>query len=130
MIVEQKSKRIISVRVGRGREHDFRVCKRSKCAAHLNAETELLGDSGYQGVKELHEKSRTPYKKSKKKPLTEEERLFNKVLSRERIVVEHVIRRLKVFRVLKEVYRHRRRRFGLRVHLLAGLYNADLAVKE
>jgi hypothetical protein len=31
-----------------------------------------------------------------------------------------------VFRVLKEVYRHRRKRFGLRVHLLAGLYNADL----
>jgi hypothetical protein len=24
------------------------------------------------------------------------------------------------------VYRHRRKRFGLRVHLLAGLYNADL----
>ena len=142
MIVEQKSKRIISVRVGRGREHDFRVCKRSKCAAHLNAATELLGDSGYQGVKELHEKSRTPYKRSKKKPLTKEERLFNKKLSRERVVVEHVIRRLKrprpvrcrcrvkkIFRVLKEVYRHRRRRFGLRVHLLAGLYNADLAVK-
>jgi hypothetical protein len=28
--------------------------------------------------------------------------------------------------VLKGVYRHRRRRFGLRVNLIAGLYNYDL----
>jgi hypothetical protein len=41
-----------------------------------------------------------------------------------------VIRRLKVFRVLKETYRHRRRRFGLRLNLIAGLYNADLQVKS
>ncbi|WP_438503503.1 hypothetical protein [Deinococcus alpinitundrae] len=37
--------------------------------------------------------------------------------------VEHVIRRLKMFRILKEVYRHRRRRFSLRVHLIAALCN-------
>ena len=42
------------------------------------------------------------------------------------MLVENVIRRLKVFRVLKETYRHRRQRHGLRVHLLAGLYNHDL----
>jgi hypothetical protein len=47
-------------------------------------------------------------------------------LAGERVLAEHVIRRLKVFRVLKETYRHRRRRYGLRVHLLAGLYNHDL----
>jgi hypothetical protein len=40
-----------------------------------------------------------------------------------------VIRRLKVFRVLKETYRHRRRRFGLRLNLLAALYNHDLKLK-
>ncbi|MEM7737896.1 MAG: IS5/IS1182 family transposase, partial [Deinococcota bacterium] len=35
-------------------------------------------------------------------------------------------RRLKVFRVLKETYRHRRRRFALRLTLIAALYNLDL----
>lgn len=40
--------------------------------------------------------------------------------------VNPMIRKLKVFRVLKETYRHRRRRFGLRLNLIAALYNHDL----
>ncbi|HET7117829.1 MAG TPA: IS5/IS1182 family transposase, partial [Hanamia sp.] len=38
----------------------------------------------------------------------------------------HIIRSLKVFRVLAERYRNRRSRFGLRVNLIAGIYNYDL----
>jgi IS5 family transposase len=129
VVIEQKSLQILTVEVGQGREHDFNVCKRSQHARKLNAKTELVADSGFQGVKKIHAKSRTPFKGSKKHPLTDEQRAFNRKLASERIVVEHVIRRLKVFRVLKEVYRHRCRRFGLRAHLLAGLYNADLVVK-
>jgi uncharacterized protein YifE (UPF0438 family) len=125
-MIDCKSKRILAVAIGRGREHDFRVCKRSGQVKCLQAEIELLGDSGFQGVLKLHGLSRTPFKRSKRKPLTDEQKEFNRVLASERVVAEHVIRRLKVFRVLKEVYRHRRKRFGLRVHLLAGLYNADL----
>jgi uncharacterized protein YifE (UPF0438 family) len=125
-MIDRKSKRILAVAIGRGREHDFRVCKRSGQVKCLQAEIELLGDSGFQGVLKLHGLSRTPFKRSKRKPLTDEQKEFNRVLASERVVAEHVIRRLKVFRVLKEVYRHRRKRFGLRVHLLAGLYNADL----
>jgi transposase len=102
------------------------VFKRSRCGSSLRLEAELLGDSGFQGVKAFHEHSRTPHKRSKRKPLTDEQRAFNRVLSEDRVVVETVIRRLKIFRVLKEVYRHRRRRFGLRVSLIAGLCNLDL----
>ncbi len=41
--------------------------------------------------------------------------------------IEHVIRRVKIFRVLKGVYRHRRRRFALRVQLIAALCNLTQA---
>ena len=51
----------------------------------------------------------------------------NKERARARLVVEHGIRRPKVFRILKEVYRHRHKHFTLRLTLLAGLYNVDLA---
>jgi hypothetical protein len=47
----------------------------------------------------------------------------NRVLARVRQGVEHVIRRMKVFRVLKGVSRHRQRRFALRVQLIAALCN-------
>jgi IS5 family transposase len=81
-------------------------------------------------VQKYHSNSRTPHKRSKNKPLTKEQKAYNKALSSRRVIAEHVIRRLKVFRVLKETYRHRRRRFGLRLHLIAGLYNADLAAND
>jgi hypothetical protein len=36
-----------------------------------------------------------------------------------------VIGKLKVFRILLERYRNRRRRFGLRVNLIAAIYNYE-----
>jgi hypothetical protein len=92
----------------------------------LHPDTELLGDSGFQGVAKLHPKSRTPHKRWRGKPLSKEQKAHNRSLAKERILAEHVIRKLKVFRILKETYRHRRRRFGLRLNLIAALYNHDL----
>jgi hypothetical protein len=45
-------------------------------------------------------------------------------------VGEHVIGKLKVFRILGEKYRNRRRRFGLRLNLIASLYNMDLRLPK
>ena len=41
--------------------------------------------------------------------------------------VEHVNRRLKIFKILSYPYRNRHKRFGLRSNLIAGLYNYELA---
>jgi hypothetical protein len=40
----------------------------------------------------------------------------------------HVIRRFKIFRIFSGRYRNRRRRFGLRLNLIAGLLNYELAM--
>lgn len=85
-----------------------------------------MADSGYQGLTALHEKAGTPFKKPKGSELTEEQKQLNKELAGERVVIEHVIRHLKIFRILAGKYRNRRRRFGLRVNLIAGLYNYPL----
>ena len=66
-------------------------------------------------------------KKAKGKSLSEEQKKFNQQLAKERIVVvEHVHRKLKIFRILSSRYRNRRRRFGLRLNLIAGIYNYEL----
>ena len=118
--MDKKTGTILAAACGKGREHDFRLYKRSRL--RVAPTTELLADSGFQGLAKLHANSRTPHKRWRKAvPLTAEQRAFNHALASERVLVENVIRRLKVFRVLKETYRHRRRRHGLRVHLLAGL---------
>ena len=85
-----------------------------------------MGDRGYQGLQKRHAKSRTPIKKPRGRELDKADSQRNRALARQRIVCEHVIGKLKVFKILAERYRNRRRRFGLRVHLLAALYNLDL----
>ncbi len=54
------------------------------------------------------------------------EKEYNRELAKQRIYIEHVIRCLKIFRILAQPYRNRRRRFGLRFNLIAGLYNRGL----
>jgi hypothetical protein len=76
----------------------------------------------------LHDKSQTPKKRPKKGKLTRDEKRANRELSRRRIVVENVIRSLKIFRILLERYRNRRKRFSLRFNLIAGLYNFELSL--
>ncbi len=126
VLVEQSSRRILSTAYGKGRQHDFKVLKQSRCALSLHQDAELLSDSGFQGVAKLHPNCRTPFKRWRGKTLTTEQHAYNRKLARERIIAEHIIRKLKIFRVLKETYRHRRRRFALRLTLIAALYNHDL----
>ena len=107
-----------------GREHDFQLFKHSRCA--IAPETCLLADSGYQGVFAFHPNSQTPVKKSKLHPLSQGQKASNRELSRKRILIENIIRRLKTFRILSERYRNRRKRFGLRFNLIAAISNMEL----
>ncbi|WP_249028104.1 transposase family protein [Methylovulum psychrotolerans] len=69
---------ILSVVVGKGRQHDFSVFK--GCRLLLHPEALLLADSGYQGMHGLHQNSVLPIKKQKGKPLSAEDKAHNKAL--------------------------------------------------
>ena len=75
---------------------------------------------------ELHEHSQIPFRKSKHHALTKREKQSNRSLARKRIVIEHIFRKLKVFRILSERYRNRRKRFALRFSPIAAIYNPEL----
>lgn len=125
MLITPEGK-VICVAIGKGRKHDFRLYKESK--THLHPDVGLEADRGYQGIQRMHERSAVPHKRSKKRPLTREQKAYNRSLSSRRVRVEHVIRKLKIFRILSERYRNRRKRFGLRVNLIAAILNYELAV--
>jgi DDE superfamily endonuclease len=65
-------------------------------------------------------------KSTKKKPLTKEEKEQNRKISSERVVNENVIGSLKRFKIINDRYRNRRKRFGLRFNLIAGIHNMEL----
>jgi transposase len=107
-----------------GSQHDFQLFKDEKL--DIAQHTRILADAGYQGLADLHENCQTPFKKSKYHPLSKTEKQRNRALARKRVLIEHIFRKLKVFRILSERYRNRRERFALRFNLIAALYNFEL----
>lgn len=124
MLLNWETRRIIATAFGKGRTHDFRLFKHSR--THIHPDTMVLADLGYLGLEKLHAHSFLPVKASKHHPLTYEEKHANRTLARLRLHIERVIGRLKVFRILAERYRGRRKRFGLRFNLIAGIHNVEL----
>jgi len=85
----------------------------------------LLADSGYQGLLALHANSRIPYKKRKNCPLSAEQKLYNRTLAKERIVIENINAKIKTFKILTERYRNRRKRYLLRMNLIGAVINKE-----
>jgi len=124
LIANQKTTEIVATAFTYGSKHDFQLFKEDQTdiAKHIR----VLADAGYQGLAELHENCQTPFKKSKHHPLTQRQKQRNKTLARKRILIEHIFRKLKVFRILSERYRNRRKRFALRFNLIAAIHNLEL----
>ena len=127
-MVNQRTMEIIATTFGKGSTHDFRLFKESY--AGMAQDILCLADTGYLGIHKLHANSQIPAKKSKLHPLTPEQKVANRELASHRIFCEHIIGRLKVFHILSERYRNRRKRFGLRFNLIAALYNLELQAKS
>jgi uncharacterized protein (DUF2344 family) len=124
-VICSQTKEIICTAVDKGRKHDFRVFKESE--VQLSRVNKIQVDSGYQGIQKLYPAAtELPFKSSKTKPLTKEQKKHNHCLAADRVVVEHVVRELKIFKILAYPYRNRRKRFLLRLNLIAGLYNYKL----
>jgi IS5 family transposase len=126
IVAEAKTRRILCTAFDTGRTHDFKVWKTSRVA--IEKRIECLADKGYQGIQKLHENSKIPHKKKPKQELTREQKKFNRQLAKERVLIENIHRHLKIFRILSSRYRNRRKRFKLRLNLLAGIYNYELSL--
>ena len=116
---------MLSVEQAVGSVHDFQLYKDSVGSA-VASDVRMKADSGYQGITAYHGNSEVPYKKGKNRSLTKEEKAFNRRLSRERILIEHVNREIKIFRIMSERYRNRRRRHKLRMTLICAIRNYEI----
>ena len=122
VIFNPKLNQIVSIRIDRGRVHDLSIAR--KHVKELYIYRCIMGDLAYKGFKEIIQtKLFIPIKKPRMIKLTSDAKKINKEISRRRIPIEHINSRFKCFRILSERYRNRRKRFGLRVNLIAGLIN-------
>jgi hypothetical protein len=116
---------ILSLICGKGRTHDFRLFKQSK----LRMLSTILkyADLGYQGIQTLVANSKLPFKKSKNTPLTPAQKQYNRLLAELRIKIEHVNRRCKIFRIVKDTYRGKHKHYGKTWTVVAALVNLRYA---
>lgn len=127
MIVDKKSSKIICTNFCEGKKHDFKLYKDSK--VRWGKEIRAVVDSGYTGIKKIQSTSLLPKKRSRGKILTKEDKQSNRQIASERVLNENVIGRLKRFKILSDRYRNRRKRFGLRFNLIAGIYNLEMGIE-
>ena len=115
-MADEKDLRILSVSFSHGSVHDFRLFCRSR--VHFSKDVLLIADKGYIGMDKIHGNSLVPRKSTKRHKLTKEDKKYNSIISKRRIYIEHVNRRIKKFRIVSIHYRNKRRKFTLRFLLI------------
>ena len=124
MIFDPEADLILSADQAEGSVHDFQLYKDSVGSA-VAPDVCAKADSGYQGIASHHTNSAVPYKKSKNRPLSKAEKAFNRQLSRERVRIEHINRQIKIFKIMSERYRNRRKRHQLRMTIICAIRNYE-----
>lgn len=116
---------ILAIHTDKGKNHDFNLFKScyKEADIYFSKDVEIIADAGFQGILKYHQNARTPYKATKNKPLTQEQKLFNKQLAKERIPIEHINRRCKIFRIVKETYRGKKLNFDKNWQCIAKIIN-------
>jgi hypothetical protein len=103
-----------------GKTHDKRMYEKTK--AHAPPGVPGNGDLGFLGTSLI-----VPIKKPKGEELTQRQRAFNHRHSSQRIVAEHGIGKMKIWRICRDVYRGSRKDHTLMFKNIAGFHNLMFA---
>jgi hypothetical protein len=129
--VDEESGRVVDVSDSvPGPWADIKLLKKSRLLNRLPEGVGGIGDLAYVGIADLHPGGlgAAPRRKPRGQDRPPEDRTYNRAFSRRRIVVEHTIGRLRRFRSVAHVNRHRRKGHAARVRAVAGLVNRMLPI--
>jgi IS5 family transposase len=124
----------VSTSVAGGATHDVTLLRQTDLLGRLAVGEGAMVDKGYDGIRKDYPAVPIiiPFKARRNHPLTEEQRAYNRVVARYRIVVEHAIAQLNRFTVLRQVFRGRSQQHGTAhsrvVRVVARLVNRRVAV--
>ncbi len=105
-----------------GKKHDKKICDEEQPTYPEGSR--LLQDTGFQGYAPQGVIIYQPKKKPKGKELSQDDKEINSLISKVRIMVEHVIAGVKRLRIVKEVFRNTKEHFDdLVMEIACGLHN-------
>ena len=121
IFVDRKGRIRAVSRAHKGKVNDKKVYAQEK--VKVPPGVSQTGDKGSQGVAGM----RTPFKKPRGGTLTKEQREHTRALGKARIVVEHTLGKMKIFKILSYRFRNPRNRHTLVFKNVAGLHNLMFA---
>jgi DDE superfamily endonuclease len=128
VVVSDKERRILVVTKQKsGRRHDKRLADKESIFEMIPEDIPIFVDTAFIGEQKVHPNLYIPKKKTKKRPLTDDEKEMNKLISSYRVLVEHAIGGIKRYRCMSEKLRNRKIYIDDTFILLsAGLWNYHL----
>ena len=114
----------------RGRIHDYEIFKNKHPKTPLQVENVL--DLGYLGVQNDFPtvKSVLPFRKKRKKgELSDEEKKYNRMHSKLRVIVEHTVSRIKKFGIMGTKFRNKLGRYDHASNIVSGLVNFRIMMR-
>lgn len=112
-----------------GRVHDYNIFKKENTAKKVPPKSMHYVERGYDGVSRDYPDCHIsmPIKRRRSlRILTRIQKRFNKQHSRVRVIVGHVLSRMKKYQMLAQVYRHKMKDYSQRFRNIAGLINFRL----
>lgn len=129
VIVSDKDRRVLVLTKQKsGRRHDKRLADKESIFENLPEDVDAYGDTAFNGENRVHKSVYIPQKKPRGRPLTEDEKEMNKLISSYRVIVEHAIGGIKRYRCISEKLRNKKASIDDTFLLLtAGLWNYHLS---
>ncbi len=108
----------------KGKRHDYDIYKKN----HPITPKQVVNvvDLGYLGIENdfPEQLSALPYKKKiNQDELPPEEKEFNKIHSKKRVVIEHTICRVKKYRIMNDMFRNKLKKYNKVSDIVSGLVN-------
>jgi hypothetical protein len=112
-----------------GSTHDFSILKEECLVELLPAKTPIYLDTGFEGIDKLDDKLniRKPKKKPRGRKLNGGEKRGNRIISSERVKVEHSIGGVKKFKIVSSIYRGISSSMDTTIQVACGLWNFHIA---
>ncbi len=132
LVVSDEEKKILVITPTYvGKTHDFGILKEESLEDALPTKTPIYVDTGFEGLESINEdlNIRKPTKKPKGKKLNGGQTLGNRLISRERVKVEHAIGGLKRFNIVAGIFRGITHSMDMTFAIASGLWNLHLSLR-
>lgn len=116
-----KGQDIVDAKIGGyGSESDLNIFR--ELQVKFNSKQSFKGDKAFVGGKNIS----TPHKKPRNRELTQKEKDENKIFSSKRVLIEHFIRLVKIFRIGEQKFRLYFRNYNKVIGVVCGLVRLRL----